>query len=182
VRSLKQQSSFLTYNSTLREDSANAYLQERPRTSLLLPLSAPANFVTADPARAQESRQGWHPRACQGQRAARKGPKADIDCKYPHLLLSFHRDFIPGYHSGKQRREAYGRAGLIATAPIVPELPTRNRQHEQGPARGPCVQARCETVAQRKVLAQRLPSVKETRARRRQAGRGKWHTHAEGLL
>jgi len=38
----------------------------------------------------------------------------------------------------------------------VPELPPRDRQHEQGAARGPCRQPRRHDVAQGEVLAKRL--------------------------
>jgi hypothetical protein len=77
-----------------RLHSQNAYLQERPRTPFYFLLFAPANFATTDPARTQESRQGWHSGACQGQRPARKGPEAHVDCKYPHLHLNFHRKAV----------------------------------------------------------------------------------------
>jgi hypothetical protein len=38
----------------------------------------------------------------------------------------------------------------------VPELPPRDRQHQQGAARGPCRQPRRHDVAQGEVLAKRL--------------------------
>ena len=104
-------------------------------SSLFLTLLTPP----PDPARAQESRQGRHPRARQGQRLARQGSEADIHRRLSqtHRVLEHHLWV------------SYG-----AKTSTVPELPPRNRKLEQSPARGPRAEPRSEAVAQGEVLAE----------------------------
>lgn len=108
----------------------HAYFQERQSMFGYIPGREYIAYTCTDSARAQKGRQGWHPRAGQGQRSAGQGAEANLYCRPSYAKLA-----------------CRPRTLLTNDPTAVPELSPRDRQHEQSPARSPRRQPRRNPMA-----------------------------------